>query len=59
MRIVVMIVLGFALFWLWFFFGARDNCPRCGNSLVDYYDNDSGIAHSSPRRTSCACGWHE
>jgi hypothetical protein len=58
MWFVVKILFGVALFWLWFFFGSRDNCPRCGKGLVDYYDYGGALLHST-RRRSCACGWHE
>jgi len=58
MRIVVLVVLGFALFWWWIFYGSRDHCPSCGRSLVTYHDHDGPLLYST-RRRSCACGWHE
>jgi hypothetical protein len=52
---LVWTLIGIAIFWAWFFLGSRDHCPRCGVSLVDYYDG-GGIGHTI-RRQSCACGW--
>lgn len=58
MKVVLMILLGFALFWWWFLFGSSDHCPRCGTSLITHYDSNSPLI-SSTRKRSCACGWHE
>jgi len=58
MKIVLMILLGFAIFWWWFLYGSSDHCPSCGRSLIDYYDHDGPLLRSN-RRRSCSCGWHE
>jgi hypothetical protein len=45
------IVLALALFWGWFFFGSRAQCPNCGVELHQDW------ARPGRRIRRCPCGW--
>ena len=47
--IMFKVLVGVAVFWLWFFFGSRYQCPNCGISLEDEWSNTV--------RDWCTCGW--
>ncbi|MFT3699598.1 MAG: hypothetical protein QM831_41000 [Kofleriaceae bacterium] len=53
MRIVLLVVGGIALFFLWLVFGTSSLCPNCG---VDLRVTTRGPV-PGPMRNSCACGW--
>ena len=44
-----------AVFWLWVFFGFRNNCPNCGSSLEDEWGE--GPISTMTVRDHCQCGW--
>lgn len=56
MTFVLKLIVGVALFWIWFFVGSRDQCPNCGVSLVDEGWSDVPFSRTTVR-DSCSCGW--
>jgi len=52
---VLKVLLVVAVFWLWIFFGSRNQCPSCGSSLEDEL-SDVPIV-STRVRDHCRCGW--
>ena len=54
--VILYVLVGYAVVWLWLFFGSRDLCPRCGRNLVV---ESRHPLQSSFRSSSCSCGWRE
>ena len=44
-EIILWVLVGYVVFWLWFFLGSRNHCPNCGRSRVDDLPG-----------TRCSCG---
>ncbi len=51
MRWLVYAIVGFALFWVWMFFGSAFHCPSCGIELP------RKIGQPWTRVDHCRCGW--
>jgi hypothetical protein len=51
-EILLWALLGYVVFWLWFFFYSRAHCPNCGRSLELGANTPVNIY-----RDSCSCGW--
>ncbi|HVK87675.1 MAG TPA: hypothetical protein VM513_26335 [Kofleriaceae bacterium] len=49
LRIIAAVLFGILVFWVWFFVGSEDHCPRCGSNL-----RDETTGHLRDR---CYCGW--